>query len=60
MSEYIDQLLAEMCTFQINLFFKQTLWEIGRFLKGWQMDVPQGLNVSAEPKAFVEGVHPHI
>ena len=43
-----------------GLTFRQTPWVIGKFLRGWQMDVPQGHLLGADPKAFLEGVRPKI
>ena len=33
---------------------------IGSFLRGWQMDVPIGHPLVADPKAFLEGLRPQI
>ena len=43
-----------------NLDFKQSPWVIGKFLRGWQMDVPQGHPQSADPGAFLDEVEPLI
>ena len=42
-----------------DLVFRRCRWVIGNFLRGWQMDVPQGHPLGADPKAFLEGVHPN-
>ena len=38
-----------------QLVFHRTRWVIGSFLRGWQMDVPQGHPHGVDPKAFLEG-----
>ena len=43
-----------------ELVFRQTPWVIGKYLRGWQKDVPEGHSLSADPKAFLEGVRPQI
>ena len=43
-----------------KLVFRQTPRVIGSFLRGWQMDVPQGHPHGADPRAFLEGVRPQI
>ena len=43
-----------------QLVFRRTRWVIGSFLRGWQMDVPQGHPDGADPRAFLEGVRPQI
>lgn len=43
-----------------ELVFHQTPWVIGNYLRGWQMDVPEGHRHGADPRAFLEGVHPQI
>ncbi|KAK3748543.1 hypothetical protein QZH41_001377 [Actinostola sp. cb2023] len=43
-----------------KLVFHQTPWVIGKFLRGWQMDVPQGHRLGSDPKAFLEGVRLQI
>ena len=40
--------------------FCQTPWVIGNYLWGWQMDVPQGNTLEADPRAFLDGVRPQI
>ena len=45
---------------QEGLVFVQTQWAIGNFLRGWQMKVPQGHPLSADPLSFLEGVRPQI
>ena len=41
-----------------ELAFRQTPFAIGSFLRGWQMDVPKGHPLGADPKAFLEGLRP--
>ena len=41
-----------------ELAFRQTPWTIGSFLRGWQMEVPKGHPLGADPKAFLEGLRP--
>ena len=57
--DYQDELLG---LFEENepeeLTFRQTPWALGNFLRGWQMDVPQGQG--ADPRAFLESVEPQI
>ena len=43
-----------------ELIFRQTRWVIGNYLRGWQMDVPQGNTLEADPRAFLDGVRPQI
>ena len=43
-----------------KLVFRQTPWTIGSFLRGWQMDVPEGHTLEADPRAFLEGIRPKI
>ena len=43
-----------------DLVFRRTQWAIGDFLRGWQMDVPQGHPLGADPLTFLEGVRPQI
>ena len=43
-----------------ELTFRQTPWAIGNFLRGWQMDVPQGHPQGADPRTFLERVEPQI
>ena len=43
-----------------KLVFRQTPWVIGSFLRGWQMDVPQGHPYGADPKAFLERARSQI
>ena len=52
--EYMDWL------FEDDLAFKQTPWVIGKFLRGWQMNVPEDNKLNADPKAFLEGVRQKI
>ena len=44
----------------IELVFRQTPWVIGKFLRGWQMNVPESHALSVDPKTFLEGVCPQI
>ena len=43
-----------------KLVFRQTPWVIGKFLRGWQMNAPQGHLFSADPRAFLDDVRPQI
>ncbi|KAK3765304.1 hypothetical protein RRG08_027310 [Elysia crispata] len=43
-----------------ELAFWQTPWALGSFLRGWQMDVPQGHPQGAGPRIFLESVEPQI
>ena len=43
-----------------KLVFRKTPWAIGKFLRGWQMNVPQGHPLGADPKAFLDNVRPQI
>ena len=43
-----------------DLVFRRTPWTIGNFLRGWQMNVPQGQPLRADPLTFLEGVRPQI
>ena len=43
-----------------ELAFRQAPFVIGSFLRGWQMDVPKGHPLVADPKAFLKGLHPQI
>ena len=43
-----------------KLVFRQTPWVIGKFLRGWQMNAPQGHLLSADPRAFFDDVRPQI
>ena len=43
-----------------QLVLRRTRWVIGSFLRGWQMDVPQGHSHGADPRAFFEGLRPQI
>ena len=42
-----------------QVFFR-TPWFIGKFLRGWQMDVPQGHSHGIDPRAFLKEVRPQI
>ena len=48
------------CKDRDDLTFRWTPWVIGSYLMGWQMDVPQGHKLCADPKAFLEGMCPQI
>ena len=43
-----------------GLVFRRTQWAIGNFLRGWQMDVPRGHRLGADPLVFLDGVRPQI
>ena len=40
--------------------FYRTPWTIGKFLRGWQMDVPAELRLAADPRDFFAGVRQRI
>ena len=61
--DYQDEILdlfAENKEKTDELTFRQTPWVIGKFLRGWQMDVPEGHPQGADPTAFLEEVEPQI
>ena len=59
--EYQDEILDLFTVPKDDkLVFRQTPWVIGSFLRGWQMDVPQGHPHGADPRVFLEGVRPQI
>ena len=63
MKDYQDEILdlfAENKEKTDELTFRQTPWVIGKFLRGWQMDVPEGHPQGADPMAFLEEVEPQI
>ena len=33
---------------------------VGRYLRGWEVVVPQGHSLSADPKSFLDGVRPQV
>ena len=43
-----------------ELTFRRTRWTLGNFLRGWQMDVPQGHPQGADPRTFLESVESKI
>ena len=43
-----------------ELAFRRTRWTLGNFLRGWQMDVPQGHPQGADPRTFLESVEHKI
>ena len=43
-----------------SLVFQKARWIIDDQLRGWQMDVPEGHELGADPKSFLEGVRPQI
>ena len=45
---------------QEGLVFRRTTWAIRKHLRCWQMDVPQGHLLGADPLSFLEGVRPLI
>ena len=53
-----NELMGEI--YEDGLVFHKTPWTIGSFLRGWQMDVPGGHPLGADPRAFLEGVRPQI
>ena len=43
-----------------KLVFRQIPWAIGKFLRGWQMNVPQGHPLGVDPRAFLDDARPQI
>ncbi|KAK3753831.1 hypothetical protein RRG08_006222 [Elysia crispata] len=43
-----------------ELAFRRTRWTFANFLRGWQMDVPQGHPQVTDPRTFLEIVEPKI
>ena len=43
-----------------ELAFRRTRWTFANFLRGWQMDVPQGHPQDTDPRTFLESVEPKI
>ena len=43
-----------------ELFFYRTPWVIGSFLRGWEMDIPEGHPSGIDVKAFMQEVEPRI
>ena len=43
-----------------ELTFRRTRWTLGNFLRGWQMDVPQGHPQGADPRMFLQSMEPQI
>ena len=43
-----------------RLEFERSKWVVGRYLRGWEVVVPQGHSLSADPKSFLEGVRPQV
>ena len=41
-----------------KLFFFQTPHVIGKFLRGWQMDVPNGNYLESDPRIFLNNIRP--
>ena len=63
MKEYQDDILDLFAENEVKtdeLVFRQTPWAIGKFLRGWQMDVPHGHPQGADPRAFLEEVELQI
>ena len=61
--EYQDDILDLFAKNEVKtdeLVFRQTPWVIGKFLRGWQMDVPKGHPQGADPRAFLEEIEPLI
>ena len=56
----IDEILDEIYPDSPNLDFFQTPWVIGKFLRGWQFNVPEGHSLEIDPRAFFESVRPQI
>ena len=63
MKEYQDDILDSFDKKEVKtdvLVFRQTPWAIGKFLRGWQMDVPKGHPQGADPRAFLVEIEPQI
>ena len=58
--DYQDEILDLFTEKTDELTFRQTPWVIGKFLRGWQMDVPEGHPQGVDPRAFLEEVEPQI
>ena len=61
--EYHDDILDSFDKKEVKtekLVFRQTPWVIGKFLRGWQMDVPKGHLQGANPWGFLVEVEPLI
>ena len=43
-----------------ELVFRRTRWTFANFLRGWQMEVPQGHPQDTDPRTFLEIVEPKI
>ena len=43
-----------------ELVFYRTPWVIGSFLRGWQMDIPEGHPSGVEVRAFMQEVEPRF
>ena len=56
----ILSLFAESKVETNELAFHQTRWVMGHFLRGWQMDVPEGQPLGVDPRDFFQGVRPQI
>ena len=56
----IDGILDEIYPDSPNLAFFQIPWVIGKFLRGWQTNVPEGHSLEVDRRAFLEGVRPQI
>ena len=55
--DYEDEILDLFSQKEVKLVFKQTSWVIGKFLRGWHINVPEG---HPDPMAFLEKVKPQI
>ena len=43
-----------------ELVFYRTPWVIGSFLRGWQMDIPEGHPSDVDVRALMQDVEPRI
>ena len=59
MEDYQNELLG-LFEEPEELAFRQTPWALGSFLRGWQMDVPQGHPQGSDPRTFLDSVDPQI
>ena len=43
-----------------SLKFERSRWEVGKYLRGWEVEVPQGHSLAADPRSFLEGIRPQL
>ena len=54
------ELSAPLKPSKLTLYFEQTPWTIGNFLRGFQMDMPEGHELENDSLVFLEEVKPQI